>query len=172
MRTKMCMFLTKGQFLSVILELLFIFAKNQKIMPYVFLSIGSNLGDKEQNLMKAIATIGSDVGVVRRVSEFIETVPQGFESQNSFLNAAILVITCLKPLDLLAKLKEIEISLGRTTKSENGYADRCIDIDILLYDNDVVDLPELKIPHPLMMERDFVLVPLREIAPNLLIFKK
>lgn len=141
-------------------------------MPYVFLSIGSNVGNREQNLINAIATIGSDVGVVRRVSEFVETDAHGFESENRFLNAAILVITCLKPLDLLAKLQKIEICLGRTPKSSNGYSDRCIDIDILLYDNVVVDLPELKIPHPLMMERDFVLIPLREIAPNLLIFKK
>lgn len=165
-------FLTKGQFLAVVLRKFFIFAKNQCSMPYVFLSIGSNLGNREQNIINAIATIGSDVGVVRRVSEFIDSEPQGFESDNKFLNAAILVITCLKPLDLLYKLQEIEISLGRISKSDSGYTDRIIDIDILLYDNDIVDLPQLKIPHPLMMERDFVLIPLREIAPNLLIFKR
>lgn len=141
-------------------------------MPYVFLSLGSNLGNKEQNIVNAITTIGSDVGIVRKVSQFIETSPQGFVSENSFLNAAILIITCLKPLELLEKLQQIEIQLGRSSKSIDGYADRVIDIDILLYDNAVVDLPQLKIPHPSMMERDFVLIPLREIAPNLLIFKR
>lgn len=165
-------FLPKGQILADKQDILFIFAPKQIDMPYAFLSLGSNLGNKEQNLINAIAQIGSEIGNVRKVSDFIESKAHGFKSENSFLNAAILIETCLKPIDLLIKLQKIEIQLGRTTKSLNGYTDRCIDIDILLYDDIIVDLPELKIPHPLMMERDFVLIPLRQIAPNLQIFKK
>lgn len=141
-------------------------------MAKTYLSLGSNLGDNEQNIIEAVAAIGSEVGIVRRVSDYFESEPQGFISKNKFLNIAILVVTDLKPLQLLSKLQEIEQKLGRTTKSTAGYADRLIDIDILLYDNEIINTPELKIPHPLMLERDFVLVPLREIDPELSIFKE
>jgi len=140
-------------------------------MSKVYLSLGSNLGNKEQNLMQAIAAIGYEIGVVRRVSEFYSSKPAGFISENDFLNAALLVITDLEPLQLLKKLQQIEIAMGRTQKTTNEYTDRIIDLDILLYENKNIDIPELKIPHPCMMERDFVLIPLREIAPELSIFK-
>lgn len=139
-------------------------------MSQVYLSIGSNLGNKEQNLVNAIASIGSEVGIIRRVSEFIETSPVGFSSENQFLNAVVLLVTDLTPLVLLNKLKQIEKKLGRTQKSVSGYSDRIIDIDILLFDDIKMDLPELKIPHPLMLERDFVMIPLKEIAPELSLF--
>lgn len=139
-------------------------------MSKVYLSIGTNLGNKEQNLVSAIAEIGCCIGVVRKISNFISTEPVGFETNNQFLNAALLVITDLEPLVLLHKLQEIELKLGRTQKTSDIYSDRIIDIDILLYDDIKIVLPELKIPHPKMLERDFVLIPLREIAPDLKIF--
>jgi 2-amino-4-hydroxy-6-hydroxymethyldihydropteridine diphosphokinase len=139
-------------------------------MSNVYLSIGTNLGNKEQNLVNAIAKIGSGIGIVRKVSEFHKSEPIGFQSDNQFLNAALLVVTNLEPLVLLQKLQNLELELGRTEKSTDTYSDRIIDIDILLYDDIIIDLPELKIPHPKMMERDFVLIPLREIAPDLSIF--
>jgi 2-amino-4-hydroxy-6-hydroxymethyldihydropteridine diphosphokinase len=133
----------------------------------VYLGLGTNLGDKERNLNEAISLLSLEIGDVVRQSSFLASKPWGFNSKNEFLNAVVLVETNLPPFDLLAKTQEIERSLGRIAKSANGYSDRLIDIDILLYDSQVVDLPALKIPHPLMAERDFVLIPLSEIAPQL-----
>ena len=136
----------------------------------VYLSLGSNLGNRRQLLLDAIEKINKKVGNVVRQSSFYETKPWGFESENLFLNAAVKVTTKLSPTELLEVTQQIEREMGRRKKttlnsqlSTPNYADRPIDIDILLYDDLHVDLPELKIPHPLMQERDFVLVPLREI---------
>ncbi len=129
-----------------------------------FLSLGTNLGDKENNLRRAIELLGERVGEVLRVSSFIETEPWGFVSDNTFLNACVKVDTVLAPQELLTVTQEIEKMLGRTRKSEGGnYSDRIIDIDILLYGDLVVDDKNLKIPHPHMQERDFVMLPLKEI---------
>ena len=125
----------------------------------VFLGLGSNLGDRETNIRKAISLIGERVGLVIRQSSLVETEPWGFESENKFLNGVILVETPLTPRQLL---KTTQRTLGRKKKG-GGYVDRPIDIDILLYDNLTVDEPDLKIPHPLMEQRDFVMIPLREI---------
>ena len=134
------------------------------IEHYVYLGLGSNLGDKRENLACAIRLIGERVGKVLRVSSFIETEPWGFESQNTFVNAVILCETELKPRQVLQTTQKIEREMGRKKKStDGGYADRCIDIDILLYDDLRVDEPDLQIPHPLMLKRDFVMIPLREI---------
>ena len=133
-------------------------------MHKVFLGLGSNLGDRKENLACAIRLIGERVGKVLRVSSFIETEPWGFESDNAFLNGAILCETQLTPRQVLRATQKIEREMGRKKKSTNGgYADRCIDIDILLYDNLRVDEPDLQIPHPLMNEREFVMIPLGEI---------
>ena len=134
----------------------------------VYLGLGSNLGDRKELLRRAIALIGERVGEVIRQSSFIETEPWGFESENKFLNAVILCETTLSPRQLLRTTQQIERDMGRkkrvNDKSLNRkYTDRPIDIDILLYDDLTVDEPDLKIPHPLMQERDFVMVPLREI---------
>ena len=137
-------------------------------MALVYLGLGTNIGDKEQNLNSAIRKLSLEVGEITRQSGFHASRPWGFQSENEFLNAVILAETNLLPLELLAKTKQIERELGRTTKSGKGYADRMIDIDILLYDDLIIDTPELKIPHPLIMERDFVYIPLLEIAPDLL----
>ena len=137
-------------------------------MSTLYLSLGTNLGDRRQNLKSALQLIGSKVGTVVSASDIIETDPWGFESPNPFLNTVVKVETDLKPLEVLDVTQEIERHLGRATKSVNGeYHDRLIDIDILLYDDLVMDTPELTIPHPLMYERKFVMEPLAQIAPEL-----
>lgn len=139
-------------------------------MAKVFLSLGSNLGNKEQNLMHAIASIGKDIGKVQKISGFYQNKAQGFTSDNLFLNTAIEVLTNLQPFELLEKTEAIECEMGRKTKTSTSYSDRLIDIDILLYEDVTVNTQTLIIPHPRMLERDFVLIPLREIAPELAIF--
>ena len=132
----------------------------------VYLGLGSNLGDREANLLKAITMIGERIGNVVRQSTFMETEPWGFESEHSFLNGVILVETTLTPRQLLRATQKIERALGRKKKSltPREYSDRSIDIDILLYDDLHIDEPDLKIPHPLMQERDFVMIPLQELT--------
>ena len=124
----------------------------------LYLGLGSNLGDRKKNLACAIRLIGERVGKVLRVSSFVETEPWGFESKNNFLNAVICCETELTPRQVLQTTQQIERDLG-----EINYQDRPIDIDILLYDDLIVDEPDLKIPHPLMQQRDFVMIPLNEI---------
>lgn len=129
-----------------------------------YLGLGSNLGKKEHNINFAIQQIAEKVGEIIRQSTYYYSAPVGFSSDNLFVNAVILVETQLAPLDLLHQLQRIEMKMGRTEKTTGGvYEDRIIDIDILLYGDMTVDLPELKIPHPFMYERDFVMKPLREI---------
>jgi 2-amino-4-hydroxy-6-hydroxymethyldihydropteridine diphosphokinase len=135
----------------------------------VYLGLGSNLGDREEHIRKAIALIGESIGLVIRQSSLIETEPWGFESENRFLNGVILVETSLTPRQLLKATQKIERALGKRRKHATRrsqcsmYSDRPIDIDILLYDDLTVDEPDLKIPHPLMQQREFVMIPLNEI---------
>ncbi len=136
-------------------------------MALIYLGLGTNLGDKERNLNEAIRKISLEVAEVTCQSGFYASKPWGFESENEFLNAVVAIETNLLALALLAKTQKIERELGRIDKSTKAYTDRVIDIDILLYDYEIIDLPELKIPHPLITERDFVYIPLLEIAPNL-----
>lgn len=138
-------------------------------MATVYLGLGTNLGNKEANLRTAIYKLQERIGKQVSLSSFYETAPWGFESDHSFLNAAIGLETNLSPIEVLHITQEIEKELGRTKKSVNGsYSDRLIDIDILLYDTLVLQTPELTIPHPLMTERDFVMKPLIEIAGNVI----
>ena len=142
---------------------------------HVYFSLGTNLGNKEQNLRLAVQYIEKRIGKVISLSAFYATAPWGFISENSFLNAALCVDTQLSPLEILKITQEVEHEMGRIHKSVNGvYSDRVIDIDLLLYDDWVLDTPELKLPHPLMQERDFVMRPLAEIAPEVVhpVFKK
>lgn len=133
----------------------------------LYLSLGTNLGNKRENLTRAIETLSLALGKCIAVSQFIETAPWGFESDNSFLNCAVAFDTDLAPLELLDITESIERGLGRTQKSNNGhYRDRIIDIDILLYGDNIIVSDRLTIPHPLMHKRDFVLEPLAEIAPE------
>ena len=137
-------------------------------MHQVYLGLGTNLGDKEANLKAALEEIKKRVGEIASLSAFYASDPWGFESENSFLNAVCCVMSDLSPMEILSITQEIERELGRKTKSLNGiYSDRMIDIDILLYDDLQIQTPELTIPHPLMWERDFVIIPLSEIAPHI-----
>lgn len=136
-------------------------------MAIVYLGLGTNLGDKAANLHAAVHLISGKIGKVISLSSFYATAPWGFESENSFLNAAICVETSLSPLEVLHRTQEIERTLGRTHKSTGGiYHDRIIDIDLLLYNKEIIQTPELMLPHPLMLQRDFVMNPLVEIAPD------
>lgn len=129
-----------------------------------FLSLGTNLGDKRHNLDEAIRLIGEYVGEVTRISSYLATEPWGFDSENTFLNACVKVETQLTPREVLQATQKIERMLGRTSKSRNReYHDRLIDIDILIYGEETIDEPDLQIPHPLMNERSFVMIPLNEI---------
>ena len=138
-------------------------------MAKVYLGLGTNLGDKKENLRVAVEKINEKIVKVTSLSSFYETAPWGFDSDNSFLNAVACVQTDYKPLEVLARTQQIERELGRTHKSVNGvYSDRLIDVDLLLYDQLILDTPELKLPHPLMTQRSFVMDPLKEIAPELI----
>ena len=130
----------------------------------VYLGLGTNLGDKQKNLNDAIRMLENLVGEVEKVSSVIETEPEGFKSDNMFLNAVVKVRTALSPFELLDITQDVEKSLGRKEKSSNGiYHDRVIDIDILLYDDINISTPRLVIPHPRMAQREFVMTPLTEI---------
>lgn len=133
----------------------------------VYLGLGSNLGERKELIQKAITLVNERIGTVIRQSSLIETEPWGFESSHKFLNGVILCETALTPREVLKGTQQIERELGRKKKTTLNYKDRPIDIDILLYDDLKVDEPDLKIPHPLMQQRDFVMIPLKEINTNL-----
>lgn len=142
----------------------FLIIKKRLKMSKVYLSLGSNLGNKEENILMAIEKIEEQIGAVVRQSALLRTEPWGFDSDNEFVNAAVCVETSLSPHELLRRTQAIERELGRIHKSVNGvYHDRLIDIDILLYGDEIINDPDLIIPHPLMEKRDFVMIPLREI---------
>lgn len=138
-------------------------------MALVYMSLGTNLGHKADNLKRAAEEINRRIGKVTSLSSVYETAPWGFNSENSFLNAALAVRTSLSPEEVLCLTQDIERGLGRTHKSSNGiYSDRLIDIDILLYDDLVMHSRQLIIPHPHIENRLFVLDPLSEIAPHII----
>lgn len=138
-------------------------------MPKLYLSLGSNEGDRELLLRSAIDAIGQLIGPVDSISPFVETEPWGFESPHPFVNTALSVETSLPAMDVLERTQSIERQLGRRRKSIAGrYEDRPIDIDLLLYGDLVLTSERLILPHPLLPERLFVLEPLAEIAPQIL----
>jgi 2-amino-4-hydroxy-6-hydroxymethyldihydropteridine diphosphokinase len=130
----------------------------------VFLGLGTNLSDREANLARAQQELQSHVTIIQ-ASSIYETPPWGGVEQPAFLNQVVKATTDLTPLELLKALKHIEETMGRVPSVRFG--PRLIDIDILLFDDVILDTPELTIPHPRMLERAFVLVPLNEIAPDL-----
>ena len=134
-------------------------------MAIVYLGLGTNIGNRRGNMVKAAALLAERVGDILALSGSMETEPWGFESENLFLNAAIKMETPLTPDELLSATQAIEREMGREKKSDGTYHDRVIDIDILLYDNRVIEQLGLIVPHPLMQERLFVMAPLAEIAP-------
>ena len=143
--------------------------KNAKCkMPTAFLGLGSNIGDRKANLARAVAMLAAHPQIeVVDVSSIHETEPVGYTKQPDFLNAVARVETTLRPRELLDVILAIEAEMGRERTIRWG--PRVIDIDILLFDGEQVDEPGLEIPHPRMMERQFVLDPLAEIAPDLVL---
>ena len=130
----------------------------------VYLALGTNLGDRSGNLKQAIAALTPQLDVKAK-SQVYETPPWGFEEQPKFLNQVVKANTYLDPEPLLKHLKRLEVALGRQESFPNG--PRLIDIDLLFYDDLVLNKPSLVIPHPRLHERGFVLLPLMDIAPNL-----
>jgi len=131
----------------------------------IYLGLGSNLGDRKANLEKALQFLGQTLSV-EQISSVYETHPMGNEEQPLFLNAVCRVATDIGPFQLLSLIKGIEVALDRVPSFSN--APRPIDIDILLYGNLIIEAAELVIPHPRLEERAFALVPLAEIAPDLI----
>ena len=133
----------------------------------VFLALGTNIGDRQKNLNDAIALINRRIGKIEKMSSFCETKPEGFVSDNDFLNAVISVRTKLSVYQIFKQTRKIEKILGRKTKSKNeNYTDRIIDIDILYCNNLIISTKELTLPHPKLHLRAFVVEPLMEICPN------
>jgi len=131
----------------------------------VYISLGSNLGDKLNNLKKAVDYLQKLAGVVEQKSTIYESAPWGYASFNNFLNQVVRISTNQSPTNVLHVLLNIEKTMGRT-RGTAGYQDRLIDLDILFYNDDIVVSEELEIPHPRFHERLFMLEPMAEIAPN------
>ena len=141
-----------------------------------YLGLGTNLGDREENIRRAIILIGEQIGTVEALSALYYSEPWGFESENGFVNAVVRITTTLTPLQLLDITQSIEHQLGKNASHATErspqlptYHDRPIDIDILLYDDLTINTPRLTIPHPLMQQRPFVMGPLREVMPTVLL---
>ena len=134
-----------------------------KIQRITYLSLGSNQGNKLENLQNAIHLIAKKIGAIQKISSIYKTPAVGFDGED-FLNICVKVSTYLPPDSLLKNNLAIENSLGRIRNDSKNYSDRTIDIDILLFDDEIIFSPELMVPHPRMLERKFVLVPLAEIA--------
>ncbi len=133
--------------------------------PIVYLGLGANLGDRLDNLQHAIQALPPAVSILR-LSSIYETEPWGYRDQPAFLNQVLEGSTDLSPNDLLQYLKQVEREMGR--RPTFRYGPRLVDLDILFYGDQVIDQPDLAIPHPRLAERAFVLVPLAELAPGLL----
>jgi 2-amino-4-hydroxy-6-hydroxymethyldihydropteridine diphosphokinase len=134
-------------------------------MITVYIALGTNVGEREDNLLQALQLLPESGVHIRRVSSIYETEPVDYLDQEWFLNAVLEGETELDALDLLSALRVIEARMG--SKKAFAKGPRKIDLDILLYGNETIDTPELQVPHPRMLERKFVLIPLAEIAPNL-----
>jgi 2-amino-4-hydroxy-6-hydroxymethyldihydropteridine diphosphokinase len=131
----------------------------------VFLLIGGNLGDRFKLLDQAKTDIQKEIGQIQKESSIYETAAWGFESKNDFLNQVIMITTDFEAIEVLKLCQEIENKLGRTRESDQ-YASRTMDIDILFFNDEIIDLPDLKIPHIQLHKRKFTLEPLSEIAPE------
>ena len=131
----------------------------------VYIAIGSNIGDKQQNLLTAIEEIQIMIGPVTEISSFFENEAQGFKSKNIFVNACLICKTKLNPLATLKELKKIEKKMGRE-KTKGFYTDRIIDLDIIFYDQITYESEELTIPHKDYKNRNFVMICLAELSTN------
>ncbi len=133
----------------------------------VFLLLGSNIHPRTDFLQKAIRFINNLLGDITSVSSLYESEPWGFDAPVAFLNQVVCVESTLGPLAILKKTQEIERKLGRTAKTNGEYASRTMDIDLLFFDDEIVRLPELTIPHAQIANRRFTLLPLVEVAPDM-----
>lgn len=138
-------------------------------MKRVFLSLGSNIGDRLSNIQQAVSALSMNKSItIVKTSSFYETEPWGYKNQNWFINAAAAIDTKLSPIELLNTINLIENQLGRNRENETRWGERTIDIDILMYENEVINIEnKLIIPHPRMHERAFVLVPMLEVKSDL-----
>ena len=136
-------------------------------MATVFVNIGSNLGNRRLNLSRAMRAIGEEFGEYE-ISHVVESEPWGFDSTHSFLNVGMMFFSDLEPLEILHRLQAIERSISTEShrKADGTYADRIIDIDIVAIDYLQINTPELTVPHPHLLEREFFLRPMAELAPG------
>ena len=137
-------------------------------MNTAHLILGGNKGDKNNNLQSAIRQIEERAGIIVRKSDVFVTAAWGNSNQPDFFNQAVCIHTLLSAADLLNILLEIEIHLGRVRQHSEKWMERTMDIDILFFNNEIIDTPDLKIPHPYIQERKFVLVPMNQIASKLI----
>lgn len=136
------------------------------VMNHVYISLGSNVGDRKKAITLAIHKL-STFAVVERISSLIETQPQEVqEPQRKYINGVVKILTELSPSELLQKLQEVELESGRSLSEKGLKKARPIDLDILTFNQDILQYQKLEIPHPRMHDRDFVLIPLDEIAPK------
>ena len=133
-------------------------------MNTVYIQLGSNIGERKSYIAKSMEQIEENIGEIITASSIFETIPWGNKNQNNFLNSVIKIKTPFDAFKVLQKSQEIENNLGRVR--EEKWGERTIDIDILFYNNEIINTTKLNIPHPLIQKRKFVLVPLSEIAPN------
>jgi 2-amino-4-hydroxy-6-hydroxymethyldihydropteridine diphosphokinase len=143
----------------------------EKKLNHVYLGLGSNLGDKIANLNQALNLISMELGAITRTSSYYFSEPQGFISENEFVNLVIKVESKKLPLEILEGIQKIERLMGRTSNTTGQYQDRIIDIDILFHNSDVINEVNLVIPHPLILQREFVKSPLLEILDDLALLK-
>ena len=132
-----------------------------------YLNIGSNIGDRRDNLYRAVVALSAGTGGCA-VSSIVESEPWGFESENRFMNLGVFLYSDLEPLMMLERIHEIECRLGSAAHrdAQGGYIDRLVDIDIMAIDDLVIDTPTLQVPHPHLPERDFFLRPMMQLAPD------
>ena len=139
----------------------------EKKLNQLYLGLGSNLGDKIENIEQALVLINAEIGVITKKSTYYFSQPQGFVSENDFMNSVVKVATYFSPFEVLNAIERMEKELGRISKSNGFFQDRLIDIDILYYNNEKIRTDFLVIPHPFIFQRDFVHVPLMEILDDL-----
>lgn len=138
-------------------------------MPDAYVGLGSNIGNRTEHLANAREAIAQHAGTIRAISSIYDTAPWGPVPQDNYLNQVVCIFTEREPKDLLTILHQIERTAGRDRKNEVRYGPRALDLDILIFGDREITENELTIPHPRIAERAFVLVPLAEIAPDLLL---
>ncbi len=133
-----------------------------------YLNIGSNIGDRRDNLYRAVVALAACTGGDCAVSPIVESEPWGFESDNRFMNLGVCLQSTMSPWQMLERIHEIERELGSASHrdAQGGYVDRLVDIDIVAIDDLVIDSPSLQVPHRHLPERDFFLIPMQHLAPE------